>query len=407
MVAKPPNQTDSNKALWFELVSIFREFKINKGRFCMNFEAYPFEKLNDLLAPIEPNRSYEPLSLTIGEPQFETPRSIQDELKRSTHLLNRYPKSAGEEFLREAMRGFVKRRFEVELDDEQLIPVFGTREALFNFPQFYLHSKVDPTIGFENPFYQIYEGAAKASKAKTVYIDLLKENDFMPILDKKRLKQCDIIILNTPNNPTSSLLPFEHMKEWVLFALENGILLLSDECYSEIYTKDAPRSMLEASLAVGNSEHKNVVVFNSISKRSSAPGLRSGFVAGDRAILKEYMRYRTYVGCASPLPLQHAAAKAWSDDEHVAAFRQKYIKNFQLAKEILGTKIPLATFYLWHETDDEQELTKRAYKYFNLKLLPGSFLGRGGAGKGFVRLALVYEKKEMEDALKRFADCVT
>jgi aspartate/methionine/tyrosine aminotransferase len=177
------------------------------------------------------------------------------------------------------------------------------------------------------------------------------------------------------------------------------VVILSDECYSELYIDEKPPSILEAAINVGNKSFKNILAINSISKRSSAPGLRSGFIAGDSEILKRYLSFRTYVGCASPLPLQYAAAEAWSDDEHVEPFREKYRKNFEIAKEILGVEIPKATFYIWLEVGDDIEFTKEAYKR-GVKVMPGRFMGRKGAGEGYVRIALVYDEEKTKKALK-------
>ena len=372
----------------------------------MEFEKYPFEKLNELLAGIEPNDNFHPITLTIGEPQFETPEYIQKELCKCANLLKKYPKTAGEELLREAILEFLENRYRLNLKNSQIIPTFGTREVLFNFPQFLLSDKKNPVMAFTNPFYQIYEGAAIAAGADIKYLNLTKNNDFKPILDEKILKNCDLIILNSPNNPTASVMSKEELKKWVEAALKCDFVLLNDECYSEIYDLTPPPSLLEASVEVGNSDFKNILVVNSISKRSSAPGLRSGFIAGDEEILRDYLRYRTYVGCASPLPLQMAAAKAWGDESHVIEFRRKYAKNFKLAKEILGITPPLATFYIWLEVDDDLEFTKRLYKDYNVKVLPGSFLGREGIGRGYVRIALVYEELETKEALMRIKECI-
>ena len=377
----------------------------------MNFKPYPFEKLNNLLKDITPDEGYSPCVLTIGEPQFETPSFIQDELKNSTHLLKKYPKTSGEVTLREAQREFVKKRFGVVLSDEEIIPTFGTREVLFNFPQFLLFDKEEATMAFTNPFYQIYEGSAIASRAKTIYLNLTKENGFKPVVDEKALAKCDLVILNFPNNPTSSVLTLDELGMWVELALKHNFVLLNDECYSEIYTNKPIPSLLEASLHVDNKEFKNILVINSISKRSSAPGLRSGFIAGDKKILKEYMKYRTYVGCASPLPLQSASAKAWLDEEHVEISREIYKKNFQIAKDILGIDIPQATFYIWLEVKDSIEFTKKLYKNYNVKVLPGEFLSRedeqkNNPGKGFVRIALVENETKTKDAMMRIKRCL-
>jgi len=372
----------------------------------MNFETYPFEKLNTLLQDISPNSDYAALSLTIGEPQFATPQFILDALDAHATLLNKYPKTAGEEVLRNGMRTYNKERFGLTLTNAQIIPTFGTREVLFNFPQFLLHDIENPVMVFPNPFYQIYEGAAKACRAEVIYLNLNASNNFQPVVDEEALSRADFVILNSPNNPTSSVMPMDDLKKWVELALKYDFVLLNDECYADLYLGEPLPSLLNASIEVGNSDFKNILVINSISKRSSAPGLRSGFIAGDAQILKAYMVYRTYVGCASPLPLQHAAAVAWEDQEHVAVFREKYKKNFEVAKEVLGLDAPEATFYIWLKVDDEISFTKRLYKEYNLKVIPGSFLGREGEGQGYVRLALVYEVEKTKEALERISDAL-
>ncbi|WP_323651840.1 succinyldiaminopimelate transaminase [Aliarcobacter butzleri] len=374
----------------------------------MNFEKYPFEKLNELLKDIVPNEKYELSVLTIGEPKFETPQFIQDKLKETSSLLRKYPSTIGEPFLRESMINFVKNRFNVSLKMSQIIPTFGTREVLFNFPQFALFDKKNPVIAFTNPFYQIYEGAAIASRAEVIHINLTKENNFKAILSDEELKRCDLVILNFPNNPTSASMGVEELGLWVKKALEFDFILVNDECYSEIYFEEntKPASLLEASIKVGNSEFKNVLVMNSISKRSSAPGLRSGFIAGDETILKDYLQYRTYIGCASPVPLQEAAAVAWNDQNHVAEFRKIYKRNFEIAQEILGIPTPEATFYIWLEVENDLEFTKNLYKEKNIKVLPGSFLGRGGLGKEYVRIALVENEEKTKESLKRLKDFI-
>ena len=377
----------------------------------MNFEPYPFEKLNSLLKNIIPNKDYEPLALTIGEPQFETPKFIQKSLCDNSSLLKKYPKTSGELTLREAQREFVKKRFNTNLKDSQIIPTFGTREVLFNFPQFLLFDKENPTMAYTNPFYQIYEGASIASKAKVIHLNLNKKNNFKPKINEDELRECDLVILNFPNNPTSSTLSLEELGTWVNLALKHDFVLINDECYSEIYTDNPIPSLLEASIYVQNKDFRNILVVNSISKRSSAPGLRSGFIAGDENILKEYMKYRTYVGCASPLPLQSASTLAWLDEEHVEKSRKIYKRNFEIAKEILGTDIADATFYIWLKVPNAVKFTKKLYKNYNLKVLPGKFLARENSrgknpGKGFVRIALVENKKKTKEALKRIKECL-
>ncbi len=372
-------------------------------RIGIEFEPYPFEKLNRLLEDITPSAEYTPLSLTIGEPQFETPAFILDTLKDHAHLFNKYPKTAGESFLREGMLTYLDKRFGLTLDTRQIIPTFGTREVLFNFPQFLLEGVDSPVMAFPNPFYQIYEGAARVSGAEVVYLDLTESNGFKPAIDEAQLSRCDLVILNSPDNPTASVLTLEEMTGWVRLALKHDFVLLNDECYADLYLEEPIPSLLNAAIAAGNPDFRNVLVVNSISKRSSAPGLRSGFIAGDKDILARYMTYRTYVGCAAPLPLQHAAAVAWADQEHVETFRRQYRRNFELAQTILGAITPEATFYIWLKVDDERTFTRELYRRYNLKVLPGSFLGRNGAGEGYVRLALVYDEIPMRDALERLA----
>lgn len=378
----------------------------------MNFEPYPFEKLTTLLQGITPNSKYEASILTIGEPQFETPHFIQKALCNSASELRKYPKTAGEDELRAAQREFIEKRFNVKLTDKEIIPTFGTREVLFNFPQFFLFDKKEPTIAFTNPFYQIYEGAAIASRAKSIHLNLTQENDFKPEIDEEKLSSAHLVILNSPNNPTSSTLSLEELSEWVKLALKYDFVLLNDECYSEIYTKNPIPSLLEASIHAGNKSFKNILVINSISKRSSAPGLRSGFIAGDEKILKEYINYRTYIGCASPLPLQSAAAAAWRDEEHVEVAREVYKKNFEAAHEILGIEIPEATFYLWLRVPNALEFTKKLYQNYNVKVLPGEYLGRDdengfNPGRDFIRIALVEDTQKIKSALHRIKECLS
>lgn len=377
----------------------------------MKFEPYPFEKLNNLLQNIIPNANYKSTVLTIGEPQFETPAFIQNALSENTSLLKKYPKTAGEESLRDAILHFNKKRFNLSLKESQIIPTFGTREVLFNFPQFLLFDKENPVMAYTNPFYQIYEGAAIATRSKVIHLNLTQENDFKPLINEAELAECDLVILNFPNNPTMSTLTLDELAEWVKLSLKHDFVLLNDECYSEIYTGEPIPSLLEAALHAGNSDFKNTIVINSISKRSSAPGLRSGFIAGDETILKEYMNYRTYIGCASPLPLQSAAAVAWDDEAHVAASREVYKHNFEIAQEILGTKIPNATFYLWIKVTNALEFTKKLYKEYNVKVLPGEYLARADAqgenpGIDYIRIALVENEERTRDALLRIKECL-
>lgn len=361
------------------------------------FQTYPFEKLSLLLKdiqPISPNL----VDLSIGEPQFDTPFPIQKTLQDSTHLLKKYPSSKGEDSLKQAQLDFIAQRFEVHLN--QIIPTLGTREVLFNFPHFFLSNIPDPHIAYPNPFYQVYEGGAIGAQAKSILMRLEKSNDFKPHLTIQELQKVHLVILNSPNNPTGSILSLEELISWVKMALEYDFVILSDECYSEIYEKDPPPSILEASIKAENKNFKNILALNSISKRSCAPGLRSGFLAGDEEILKAYALYRSYIGCAIPLPLQEASRVAWSLSSEET--RLLYAQNLKIAREAFPqTFISPYSFYVWLEVGDELGFTQMLYQDCAIKVLPGSFLGREGAGSGFVRIALVYKPSIIQDALKK------
>ena len=371
----------------------------------LNFVPYPFARLNELIKDIQPKKNT--IKLTIGEPQFDTPKNIQDELSKNTYLLNKYPPSSGESYLIDSQIAFVKRRFNVNLTNNQIIPTFGTRECLFNFPAFVFGSlKKNKTMAFPNPFYQIYEGSAIACGANIIYMNLDSTNNYKPSLSKSDLKKVDLVILNSPNNPTGAILSKSDLESWVKLALEYDFILLNDECYSEVYEDSKPHSILEACISVGNIDFKNILCINSISKRSSAPGLRSGFIAGDSTILDLYKTYRTYIGVACPIPLQKAASIAWSDDKNPNIFRQKYAKNLANAREILGVDISPYTFYVWLKVNDDLEFTKKLYENEGILALPGRFLGRNGVGFGNIRLALVYEENVIIDALKRLKEWI-
>lgn len=368
----------------------------------MDFEKYPFERLQELFAPLA-RPSIEHISLTIGEPQFNTPKPIIDTLCAHAHKLNKYPNSRGEKALKDAIIDYIIRRYKIALKDSEVVLTFGTREVLFNLPQYLLFDKNNPTMAFPNPFYQIYEGAAKMTRSRVVYMNLTQDNAFTPSLDKRDLESVDLVILNSPNNPTGKALSLQELSQWVQLALEYNFVILSDECYAEIYDDTPPVSILEASRAVGNTNFKNILAINSISKRSSSPGLRSGYVAGDCEILKGYMRYRTYLGCAVPLPLQEAAIAAWSDDESPKMFRDMYRANLDLARTMLNVKAEPYSFYLWLYVYDDIAFTKYLYESHAISVLPGRFLGRDGAGKGFVRIALVHETNHCKEALTRLS----
>lgn len=369
----------------------------------MDFQPYPFEKLQNLIKDITPKKPV--VKLTIGEPQFPTPSNIQKALQENTELLRYYPKTKGEDYLYESILDFLHHRFALTLSPQQIIHTLGTREVLFNFPQFLLSTIPHPTMAYPNPFYQIYEGASIASRSKVLLMELNKENQFKPALTPEQKKQVNLVILNSPNNPTGATLSKDELKAWVQDALEYDFILLNDECYSEIYQNTPPASILEASHELGNKDFKNILCINSISKRLSAPGLRSGFIAGDAQILRSYLTYRTYLGVAMPEPLQKAASVAWRAHKEAESIRQQYAQNLALAQKILpqATIFPY-TFYVWLFVGDAIRFCSALYEKEGILVLPGDFLGREGAGSGYVRIALVHDTHTLDSALRTLAN---
>ncbi|TLE07804.1 succinyldiaminopimelate transaminase [Helicobacter bilis] len=395
----------------------------------MTFNPYPFEKLRALLETCDPNanktescklHSSSGLNLSIGEPAFPSPTKVVQALCDNASLIRYYPTLDSK--LPEVQREFFYKRFNIALKEDELIPTFGSREVLFNFTHFIFTSTIckkqnKPTLAFPNPFYQIYEGAQIANHADAIYMPLNEQNDFKPKLLESDLKKVSMVILNSPNNPTGQILNREELMEWAKFALEYDFILVNDECYSEIYKDDAPPSLLEACKAIGNTSFKNSFVINSISKRLSAPGLRSGFIAGDSNILKDYKVFRTYVGISMPLTLQKASIIAWQEDEYAQSIRKKFAKNLEIAQEIFPhTRVYPYTFYLWlcvantkhkipKDFTSDMLFTQELYKRSGHKVLPGSFLGREKSGMGYVRIALTHEEEVMRKALLGIKEC--
>ncbi len=365
----------------------------------MDFGFYPFTRLNNLLKDIEPNLEYPLIDLAIGEPKFDTPDNIKQECISHIDKFNKYPPSAGIEQLKSSMIEFNKNRLGIELKPEQIVPTLGTREVLFNFPIFYLHNKENPKMGFTNPFYQIYKSSAIITNSSIYYIDLLEENDFKPVINEDEISKCDLVIINFPNNPTASILDIDELANLVKLALKYDFVLLNDECYLEIYNGTPPISLLNASIKAGNKDFKNILVCNSISKRNSSPSLRSGFLAGDESIIKPYMNFRTQSGCAQPLPLQYASCVAWKDEESIKYFNSLYEKNKQLVKEILNIDTSNCTFYLWIKVENALELTKKLFKEYHIRVLPGAYLGENNISDDFIRIALVENEHIMKKAL--------
>lgn len=396
----------------------------------MTFNPYPFEKLRVLLEHCHLDidkadtcgltSTSNGLNLSIGEPAFDAPTKVVKALCDNANLIRYYPTIDSK--LQETQRDFFYKRFDIALQEGELIPTFGSREVLFNFTHFIFANSIckkqnKPTLAFPNPFYQIYEGAQIANHADVIYMPLCEQNDFKPKILESDLKKVSMVILNSPNNPTGQILNKQELMEWAKFALEYDFILVNDECYSEIYKDSAPPSLLEACRDIGNTSFKNTFVINSISKRLSVPGLRSGFIAGDSNILRDYKVFRTYVGISIPLTLQKASIIAWQEDEYALSIRKKFSKNLEIAQEIFpNTCIYPYTFYLWlyvnharcklpNDFTTDMLFTQELYKKTGHKVLPGSFLGREKSGIGYVRIALTHEENIMRKSLLEIKDC--
>ena len=386
-------------------------------------QPYPFERLRQLFAGVTPNPAQRHISLGIGEPKHATPSFIQQALTDALATgLAGYPATAGEPALRQACAAWVERRYGLKLDaTTQVLPVLGSREALFSLAQ----TVIDPTqagatVVSPNPFYQIYEGAALLAGATPHFVPSDPARNFAPDWDSVSADvwaRTQLVFVCSPGNPTGAVMP---LGEWQkLFALsdQHGFVIASDECYSEIYFRDEPPlGGLEAASQLGYKEFKRLISFTSLSKRSNVPGLRSGFVAGDAAIIKDFLLYRTYHGCAMSGVVQAASIAAWNDEAHVVENRNMYrIKFAQVTPvlaEVLDVKLPDASFYLWAGVpaawnNSDTDFARELYAAENVTVLPGSYIGRTANGKnpgqGRVRMALVAETEECLEAAQRIA----
>lgn len=374
-------------------------------------QPYPFEKLRALLDGVTPNPAYAPISLQIGEPKHPTPELVKAALAGALYGLSGYPATAGTLALREAIAAWLARRYALPgLDPAtQVLPVNGSREALFAFAQ----TVVDPAggaarVACPNPFYQIYEGAALLAGAQPVYL-----NDGMGF-DELDWAGVQLAYVCSPGNPTGRVLSLEDWKRLFELSDRHGFVIASDECYSELYYDELqpPLGVLQAAHQLGRTGFRNVVAFSSLSKRSNAPGMRSGFVAGDPAILKRFLLYRTYHGSAMSLPVQQASIAAWRDEEHVRANRRQYAEKYHavlpLVQEPLATAMPDGGFYLWvRAPGDDAAFARELVRQYNVLVLPGSFLARdahgANPGRGHVRIALVPPLAECVEAVQRIS----
>ncbi len=369
-------------------------------------QPYPFERLSALLAGAKPPAELAPLNLSIGEPKHATPALVRDALVANLSGLSGYPATAGTEALRTAIAGWLQRRYGLRAIDplRQVLPINGSREALFAFAQAVVDGGAGARVVCPNPFYQIYEGAALLAGAEPYFVEQSPENGFR--IDWQAVPEAvwaktQLLYVCSPGNPTGAVMTLDEWRWLFEQADRHGFAIAADECYSEIYFDEAtpPLGALEAAQALGRDDYRRLVVFSSLSKRSNAPGMRSGFVAGDATLLKPFLLYRTYHGSAMSLPVQAASVAAWNDEAHVVDNRRLYCEKFDavtpIVARVLETARPEAGFYLWARVPDGDDTAfcRRLYAQYNVLVLPGSFLSREqqgrSPGRGFVRSALV------------------
>ncbi len=381
-------------------------------------QPYPFEKLRRLLTGIVPDSAYAPINLSIGEPKHATPELVKSALVASLDGLAAYPATAGLPELREAIARWLIRRHGLQSiePETQVLPVNGSREALFSFAQTIIDpSRGDALVVCPNPFYQIYEGAALLAGASPVFLNATAATDFKVdyrALPDKTWRKAQLVYACSPGNPSGAVMGLDDWK--VLFELSDrhGFAIASDECYSELYYDESnpPMGALQAASRLGRAGFPRLVVFSSLSKRSNAPGMRSGFVAGDAALLKNFLLYRTYHGGAMSITVQHASIAAWRDEAHVVENRRlyaaKYAAVLPLLRAPLETRMPEGGFYLWMRTPiDDTDFARRLQRDYNVLVLPGSFLARDSngvnPGRNYVRIALVAPQAECIEAVQR------
>ncbi|WP_455204972.1 succinyldiaminopimelate transaminase [Kaarinaea lacus] len=380
---------------------------------------YPFEKLLQLKQGVQPAANKKHIALSIGEPKHPPPAFALESITQQLHTMGSYPLTKGTLELRQAIATWLQQRFslpENSVDAEKhIIPVNGTREALFAFAQAVVDRSKDPLVLMPNPFYQIYEGAVLLAGAQPYYLNTTAEHQFIPDFEsipESVWQRCQILYVCTPGNPTGAVISESQLQYLIEQADKYDFVIASDECYSEIYFDEdqPPPGLLQAAQALGREDFKRCVVFHSLSKRSNVPGLRSGFVAGDAQVLKKFLLYRTYHGCALPLFTQAASVALWQDEQHVRDNRDLYRKKFaqvlSVLQSVLNVSTPAAGFYLWPETPiDDQKFTKNLFARENVTVLPGSYLSReaNGINPGVnrVRIALVASLDECMDAANR------
>ncbi len=386
---------------------------------------YPFEKLAALKAAVTAPAHLKDIMLSIGEPKHEPPAFVLETLVSNLSKLSNYPTTKGLPELREAIATWASKRFQLSAGiftaDKHVLPVNGTREALFAFAQAIVdRSKPDALIVSPNPFYQIYEGAALLSGAQPYFLNCTPENNFIPdftAVPAEVWKRCQLLFICSPGNPTGAVMSTAQLKELITLADQYDFVIASDECYSELYFDEAnpPAGLLQACAELGRDDFARCVVFHSLSKRSNLPGLRSGFVGGDAKILEKFLLYRTYHGCAMPVPTQLASVAAWEDESHVIENRTAYRQKFDAVLDVLAGVLPVAkpdaSFYLWPKTPIKGEaFAQQLFAQQKVTVLPGSYLAREAngvnPGEDYVRMALVAPLAECVEAAQRIKQFV-
>ena len=392
---------------------------------------YPFEKLAQLKQETSVVTDAEHIDLSIGEPKHTTPELILNELQKQLPKAASYPTTRGIDALRQAIAEWLIRRFKLPegsiAADRNILPVNGTREALFAFAQCVIDSTGKqakknevPVVITPNPFYQIYEGAALLAQAEPYYVNCVEANGFLPDFDsipENIWQRCQLIYLCSPGNPTGAVLGQEAIEKLLILADKYDFVIAADECYSEIYLDEnsPPVGLLQVSADLGRDDYKRCMVFHSLSKRSNVPGMRSGFVAGDADLIQAFLRYRTYHGCSMPLYTQMASIVAWKDEAHVRdnrhMYRQKFDAVLNILKPVMNVTRPDASFYLWPETPlSDTEFAAGLYSQQNITVLPGSFLSRsidaGNPGENRIRIALVAEIDQCIEAAERMCEFI-
>ncbi|MFZ9904581.1 MAG: succinyldiaminopimelate transaminase [Steroidobacteraceae bacterium] len=395
-------------------------------------QAYPFERLAKLKAGIEPPAHLTHIPLSIGEPKHAPPDFVLQVLRDSLDGLGQYPSTVGLPDLRSACARWLERRFKLGANQvglDAVLPVNGTREALFAFAQAVIDpsERKSPLVAMPNPFYQIYEGAALLAGATPYFFETPAENNFLPDLDAipaSVWERVQLLYLCSPGNPGGAVMSMSQLRRAIELADRYDFLIAADECYAELYADELhpPPSLLNAALEAGHSNFERCVVFHSLSKRSSLPGLRSGFVAGDPSVLRNFLLYRTYHGCAMPIPTQLASIAAWNDDDHVKAnralYREKYARVLPILAPHLEVNQPAGGFYLWPKVQgDDARFTRDLFAEQNVTVVPGSYLARhtrGGAidpsgdnpGTGRIRISLVADVEDCVTAARRIVDFI-